>query len=282
MELRTMEPTDIPSGLSLCRSAGWNQLARDWELFLRIEPQGSRVCLDEGGNVVGTVTTIRYHDRFAWIGMVLVAPNHRRKGIGFKLLEEAIQVLNDQSCVKLDATPAGREVYIKLGFEDEYMLTRMSASAINAKYLRSSPAATPLTSADFEKVASFDRETFGADRTALLTWMSEGAPEFAIKVVEGDQLKGYCFGRPGYRYAHIGPVVASNTNVAKELLSTALKYVGGMPVILDVPHHHKAWKDWLEAVGFSELRSFMRMYRGNNSYPGIPENQYAILGPEFG
>ena len=33
---REMTPDDIPAGLNLCRLAGWNQLARDWELFLQI------------------------------------------------------------------------------------------------------------------------------------------------------------------------------------------------------------------------------------------------------
>ena len=35
---RQMESADIPAGLSLCRAAGWNQLSRDWELFLRLSP----------------------------------------------------------------------------------------------------------------------------------------------------------------------------------------------------------------------------------------------------
>src|SRR3954463_6678303 len=89
MMFRKMEWTDIPSGLSLCRSAGWNQLSRDWEIFLMLDPQANRVCVDDEGNVVGTVTTIRYGNHFAWIGMVLVDPNHQRKGIGLGLLEQS-------------------------------------------------------------------------------------------------------------------------------------------------------------------------------------------------
>lgn len=278
---RPMEWTDIPSGLSLCRSAGWNQLSRDWEIFLTLDPLGNRVCVHDG-SVVGTVTTIRYGDHFSWIGMVLVDPAHRRKGIGLALLGQAVQLLKNENCVKLDATPAGRQVYLKLGFEDEYELSRMSASSINIQHLISSPAATALAADELEIVRSFDREVFGADRMALLSWMLDGAPELAFKVLEGNRLKGYCFGRSGFRYAHIGPVVATDAEVAKALVSAALKQYGNKPVIVDVPHHDASWRSWLESVGFSELRPFIRMYRGSNRYPGIPENQYAILGPEFG
>lgn len=279
---RRMEQADIPSGLALCRSAGWNQLSRDWEIFLTLDPQGSRVCIADDGNVVGTVATIRYDHHFAWIGMVLVDPAHRRKGIGFRLLEQAGELLKNENCVKLDATPDGRQVYIKLGFKDEYELSRMSASSFNVQHLIDPPTATVMTVNHLESVRSFDREVFGAGRMALLSWMLDGAPDLAFKAGDGDQLKGYCFGRHGYQYAHIGPVVADNVEVAKDLVSAALKNCGSRQVILDVPHHDASWRDWLGTVGFSELRSFVRMYRGNNSYPGIPEDQYAILGPEFG
>lgn len=279
---RPMEWTDIPSGLSLCRSAGWNQLSRDWEFFLTPDPQGNWVCVLDDRKVVGTVTTIRYGDHFAWIGMVLVDPAHRRKGIGLALLEQAVLELKNENCVKLDATPAGRQVYVKLGFRDEYELSRMSANVFNIDHLASSPTATALAADELEMVRSFDEEVFAADRRTLLSWMHDGAPELAFKVVEGNRLKGYCFGRSGYRYAHIGPVVATDVEVAKALVSAALKQNGNKPVIVDVPYHDTSWRRWLESVGFSELRPFIRMYRGSNLYPGIPGNQYAILGPEFG
>ena len=81
------------------------------------------------GNVMGTVTTIPYENHFAWIGMVLVDPSKRRQGIGTQLLREALQLTADQETIKLDATPAGREVYLKLGFVDEYKIIRMSWSS---------------------------------------------------------------------------------------------------------------------------------------------------------
>ena len=281
MTFRKMEWYDIPAGLSLCRSAGWNQLSRDWEMFLTLDPNGNRVCVDNG-NVVGTVTTIRYGHDFAWIGMVLVDPAHQRKGIGLSLLEQAVEILKNENCVKLDATPAGRQVYTKLGFEDEYELSRMSASSVNVQHLVPSPNVTVLSAGNLESLRSFDLEVFGAERMELLSWMLEGAPELALIAREDNKLKGYCFGRPGYRYAHIGPVVAASVEVAKDLVSAALKHCGDKPVVLDVPHHDGTWRGWLESVGFSDLRPFVRMCRGENLSPGVPENQYAILGPEFG
>jgi hypothetical protein len=38
----------------------------------------------------------------------------------------------------------------------------------------------------------------------------------------------------------------------------------------------------LRERGFQYSRSLTRMYRGRNDFPGRPELQGAILGPEFG
>src|SRR5438309_2293442 len=109
---RNMTPGDIPTGLALCRAAGWNQVARDWQLFLRCSPQGCLVAVDNG-RVAGTVATINYQHCFSWIGMVLVDPTCRRQGIGLQLLKEALRILQNAQTIKLDATPAGHEVYLK-------------------------------------------------------------------------------------------------------------------------------------------------------------------------
>ncbi len=281
MMYRKMELTDIPAGLSLCRSAGWNQLHRDWEIFLLLNSEGNRVCTNDQGKVVGTVTTIKYGNNFAWIGMVLVDPSHQRQGIGLKLMEEAMIILKNEDSVKLDATPAGRQVYLKLGFKDEYPLSRMLAQSVNVDQLVP-PTAVQLTVDDLASVALLDDHIFGANRMAILKWMFDNASELAFKITDNNNLTGYCFGRYGYRFTHIGPVVAANLTAAKSLVSAALKRCQNKPVILDILHHDKAWSQWIKALGFSELRPFIRMYKGANRWPGCPKNQFAILGPEFG
>ena len=110
VSFREMSTADIDAGLRLCRASHWNQTARDWELFLKLSPHGCRVAVKDG-LVIGTVTTVRYEERFSWIGMVLVDPAERGQGIGSLLMSEAMDVLNDIPSIRLDATPAGHKVY---------------------------------------------------------------------------------------------------------------------------------------------------------------------------
>lgn len=276
---RIMQSEDIPAGLALCRAAGWNQLAREWELFLHLNPDGCLVATDHN-SVVGTVTTIHYQHFFSWIGMVLVDPAYRRQGIGMQLLEKALLVLQNEQTVKLDATPAGREVYLKLDFVEEYPLSRMISINTEKKWEESN--AKPFDKSDLPAVAAFDKEVFGADRSFLLKWMVEGAPQFAFVIKEKKEVQGYCLGRNGHNYTHIGPVIAKNTNFAKNVLSAALNRCIGHSVVLDISRFDPDWKEWLTSMGFAEQRSFIRMYRVSNRFPGIPEKQFALLGPEFG
>jgi GNAT superfamily N-acetyltransferase len=274
-----MQLHDIADGLTLCRYAGWNQLGRDWEIFLQLSPYDCLVATQEE-KIIGTLTTIRYQKFFSWIGMVLVDPAYQRQGIGIQLLKKALQILQQEETIKLDATFAGREVYLKLNFVDGYRLSRMVINSCEKK--SEVRAARSLHKTDMTELAEFDLKIFGADRRVLLEWTLEGAPEYAFIIKEKNEIHGYCLGREGYIFTHIGPVIAKNLSVAKDLVLAVLNNNIGRAVIVDVLHFDPGWINWLTSMGFAEQRSFIRMYRGSNRFPGMPEKQFAILGPEFG
>jgi len=281
LQFRMMTAADIPDGVKLCRTAHWNQLPRDWEMFLQLSPADCRVAV-KNEQVIGTVTTVNYQNLFSWIGMVLVDPAERRQGIGTQLLQKALDVLRDQPTVGLDATPAGREVYLKLGFVDDCRLSRMGMIVADSFARNEISPARRMTEADLPKVFELDRNVFGADRRTVLEWMFVGAPEYAWVLMREDHLAGFTLGRHGFNFEHIGPVVAENAEAAKQLVSAALAEQNGRTCILDAAHHDGEWVRWLEAAGFRQQRPFIRMVRGNATRRGLPELQFAILGPEFG
>jgi GNAT superfamily N-acetyltransferase len=273
IEYRKMVPTDINAGLALCRSAGWNQLGNDWKLFLELAPDGARVAVDKSGKVAGTVTTINYEDHFSWIGMVLVDPEKKRQGIGTQLLREALKVLEKMETVKLDATPAGREVYLKLGFTDEYMLSRM---VLKEQVGSLHSDAVNVSEKDFEPILKRDKKVFGASREDLLKRIHKNYPELSFITNNNS----YSFARKGFNFTQIGPVIADGIDDAMQLVSGALNNIKG-PVVMDAMDD-SPFQQWLTSLGFTEQRKLIRMYLGKNKYPGTPAKQFAILGPEFG
>lgn len=281
IHFRVMTSKDVPIGLALCRLARWNQLQRDWELFLTLSPNECRVAV-KSDQVVGTVTTISYENLFSWIGMVLVDPAQRRQGIGTQLLNEAIRLLAGCPLIGLDATPAGREVYLKLGFTDEFQLSRMETIIVASFHRSENNNVRRMNEADLPQALELDRAIFGADRSRVLEWMFAGAPDLA-RVVERDaRIVGFAFGRHGFNFDHIGPVIAEDAQTAIQLASACLAECVGKSCVIDAAHHDAEWLRWLESVGFKQQRPFIRMFRGEARRPGIPEKQFAILGPEFG
>ena len=139
LRFRVLGRDDLPFADSLRALAGWNQTLGDWERFLVTEPTGCFLA-EWNGTPAGTATTMVYGPELAWIGMVLVHPDFRRRGIGQGLLRHCINSLRERGvrCIKLDATPLGRTVYEGLGFRDEWTLKRCRKISTRAGELRSS------------------------------------------------------------------------------------------------------------------------------------------------
>jgi GNAT superfamily N-acetyltransferase len=278
--VRPMEFGDIPAGLALCRAAGWNQIADDWSLYLQHSRSGAQVVL-EAGEIAGTVTAVDYQQRFAWIGMVLVDQRFRRQGLGTRLLQLAIEHLASCETIKLDATPAGRPVYLPLGFVEEYGLLRMQTVAQSLPP-QEGVSVRRMNGEDLPAVLAWDAQVFGADRGSILTRYRELAPGYAGIAMRDATLVGYCFGRHGFRWEQAGPIVATDRLAAQALLAATLSANAGKPFLVDTRLADPDWVAWLRQAGFVEQRPYTRMVKGPNRHPGVPGQQYAILGPELG
>ena len=275
-----MRAPDIDVGLRLCRVSGWNQVRRDWEQFLALSPDGCAVAEHEG-HVVGTVATVRYGTRFGWIGMVLVDPAVRGRGIGTRLLDHSLALLSDMPLVRLDATTAGHPLYLTRGFAEEGQINRLQGIAPDLAQARPE-GVRPMSSQDIGGVSSLDELVFGANRIAMLRWMWHGAPGYAWVAERGGQVAGYTFGRHGHDFEDLGPIVAADDDMAQQLATACLSAHGGRSFIVDVPLGQSGLQRCLEAMGFRYQRPLIRMARGAGAIPGDPSRQFAVLGPEFG
>jgi ribosomal protein S18 acetylase RimI-like enzyme len=279
--IRIMTTADIPGGLRLCRASGWNQVARDWAQFLALGPEAARVA-ERDDRIVGSVATMNHDGRFAWIGMVLVDPGERGRGLGTLLVRHALEIVADLPAVRLDATPAGHGLYVKLGFREEYRLSRMQATIPAGLAAPAGGRIRRMGADDLEDVIAFDQRVFGANRAAMLRWMWEGAPDYAWISRRDRRIDGFALGRHGFLFDHLGPVVAVDAACACELATACLAPHADREFIVDVARHAPDWLRRLEAIGFREQRFLIRMCRGEASGFGDPSRQFAVLGPEFG
>jgi len=253
--------------LALCASAGWNQNEADWRLMLGMG-HGWGISLPDGTLAASTLV-LPYGKDFAWVSMVLVLPEHRRKGYASRLLRLALADLESRGLTAvLDATPAGREVYRQEGFRDtwgfkRYVLGNQSKTAANQVRL--------IHDRDWPWILELDLRAFGASREMLLRALAQRLPEAAL-VVEG---RGFILGREGREARQVGPLIAADREAAMSLLTAGLGAVQP-PVYLDLVDRVPA------PPGSVFQRPFTRMVHGSRPAPGNEKLVFLVAGPELG
>jgi len=265
--MRRLTDADLPRAAALSRLVGWNQVPRDWALFLA---HGEGRALDDGQDALAaTAAVIRHGADLAWISMVLVRPDLRRQGHATALMRWAVEALAGTRCAALDATPAGREVYRRLGFRDLWGFSRWSLPVLQAGRARR------LREDDWPAVLALDAAAFGAPREAMLRDFAGRSPGFVL-----DGGAGFALTRDGARGAQIGPVVARDDDTARDLIATARAALPG-DAVTDLPDARDGIAAWLASAGGTVQRPFTRMALGADT-PGDTTLIAAVAGPEFG
>lgn len=281
--IRRMGAGDLPFADRIRSATGWNQTENDWRRFMAHDPEGCFVA-ELDGSPAGTATTTCYGGELAWIGMVLVDPDLRRRGVGRALLLHAIEYLRGLGipCIKLDATPLGKQLYDRLGFQVEWGLSRWETDGIPVPPPSEAPSIRPVPVVELGRLARIDAEAFGADRLRMLRLMAENGARMVTAVPEDREHGAYGFLRSGSLASYLGPVVAPNPKAGTALVTRLAASVSNERLFWDIPDSNSAAVGLAEQLGFRRQRRLVRMFLGENRSPSDPSLQFAIGGPEIG
>ena len=265
--------------LALSKSANWNQNEADWRLMLGFG-RGWGVMLADGTLAASTLV-LPYGGNFAWLSMVLVLPEHRRKGFATQLLRKALHE-NEQSRLTsiLDATPGGHEVYVQEGFRDCWGFSRFSLSSLSKEFLMEKEV-RPIEEADWPQILRLDARAFGASREAVLRNIASRMPDAALVAEREGKIAGFVLRREGREASQLGPLVARDEKTALGLLDAAVSRTRS-PLYVDIADHAPALQSWVQARGFEFQRPFTRMVLGAACAPGDPSLVFCPAGPELG
>lgn len=283
---RPLRAEDVPAALQLSAAAQWNQHADDWLCMLRLgQGWGIDAVGDDGRQrLAASVIVLPYGRDFAWVSMVLVLPEFRRRGLAQALLRHALAHLQGQGrFAVLDATPAGHAVYVQEGFVDTWSFARHRREAGPLPAAPpAGPSLRPLREDDWPAIEALDAPAFGASRLSLLRSLAQRLPQAAWVAEQGGRAAGYVLGRNGREAAQIGPLLATNAATAQALLRAALAAVADQPVYVDLLDHQQALRAALPSWGFAFQRPFTRMVHGAAAAPGDPTRIVLAAGPELG
>ncbi|MEZ5275641.1 MAG: GNAT family N-acetyltransferase [Opitutaceae bacterium] len=277
LTVRSLEPADATACLRLSSLAEWNQSESHWR-FLLEKGWGRGVTFDD--MIVGTVVVLAYPNGIGWVGMILVDPVWRGRGLATCLLQEAVEYCESVGLVPaLDATPEGQPIYKRLGFLDGGELVRMRRPERRGDLAKSGGLDRGIELG--EVAIRWDQELAGHDRSLTLKWMEENWRDLCVgRTAPDGRLEAAAWGRRGRTAVQVGPFLARTPEAARSFLSD---YFGCEETtwILDVPVRRSKFIGWLHSQGFEIERSFTRMMRGRFG-PDFRNELFAVAGPELG
>jgi len=285
-EIGPLKESDLPSALHLETLAQWNQTEGDWRRVMALDARG---CFGAfmAGRLIGTITTAAYATELAWIGMVLVDPDYRRRGIATRLMSVALNYAQAAglATIKLDATREGRPLYEALGFISESVIERWERTPDGTPSDRvPSRGVLPLDQSTQDAVFALDRLAFGSDRSKLLdSLIEDSCCQPLVTIGSGERsLGGYALARRGRRASYIGPLIAVDEPAALTLLDAMLHQLKDQKVYIDLNAGFASGAKSLADRRFVKQRDLIRMRFGKDSSGGTSNLVFGIAGPELG
>ena len=255
-----MHRSEIALAVELAAREGWNPGLHDAACFAEADPDGFLIA-EVDGRLAGCLSAVSYAGRFGFIGLYIVVPEWRGRGIGWRMWTQGMQRLTGH-LIGLDGVPAQQDNYRKSGFVLAWQNVRYAGTARHA-VLPPNDAIVPLADVDFAALVADDRRVFPAPRERFLrAWIA--MPDAAgLACVESGRLTGWGLIRRCREGHKIGPLVADTKTVANALHAALCTCVpDGDAVYLDVPLPNVEAVALAESHGMRGVFETARMYTG--------------------
>lgn len=284
MNKPTLQKLDLQHLITLvgwAKAEGWNPGPYDAHVFYATDPDGHYGYFI-GDELIAGGSIVSYNGEFGFMGLFIVKPNYRGKGIGRQLWFERrnllLSRLKPTATIGMDGVVAMQPFYRDGGFASAFIDKRFVR--LGEKFPENS-FVTPIQSTDYLAIYMYDAHCFGYPRPGFLKPWLELPQTKAFKFVENETLKGFVVIRKtniGYK---IGPLFADNYQVAEALYRACLSNAVGEEVNLDIPLTNLQAIQLTEAYAAKPVFECARMYHGEK--PNVDANKiFGITTFELG
>jgi len=130
VQIRQFEARDEDAVVQLWQDCGlvvpWNSSHRDIQRKSRVQAEMFLVACS-AGRIVATVMA-GYDGHRGWINYLAVHPEHRRRGLGRRMVSEAESRLRAAGCPKINlqvrrANAAAMAFYRRIGFKEDHVVS---------------------------------------------------------------------------------------------------------------------------------------------------------------
>ena len=276
-EIQKMTLEDLKTAVNWAAREGWNPGLHDAECFFEADDSGFfKGVID--GEMVSSISVVKYDAEFAFLGFYIVRPEYRGKGLGYSIWNESLKGM-EGFCIGLDGVVAQQENYRKSGFRFAYKNTRFRGVSQGQN-------PTPVQTKDalqipMDGVAEFDERFFPTERKGFLRkWLNHAAT--SRPYVEDGEIKGYGVLRKCLNGFKFGPLFAENGCIARIVFAEILDTIpAGEEFFLDVPEPNREGLSLVREYGMEPVFETARMY--TNKMPDLPtEKIFGVTTFELG
>lgn len=283
--IRTWTQADLTYVVESVQREGWGHARRDVERCWNLEPNGCFIA-ESDNKLVGHIFSVLFGE-IGWIGLLIVNPEKRGKGIGAALMEAAINYLeeNGAKTIKLEAVEEAAPLYRRLGFVDAFDSLRFRGTpGRNEKQPHRPETAFLMHENDISEVAEFDAQYFGANRLSILRRLYGDFSQYCFAAKENQRINGYIMARKTLDELWLGPWVCADSQVAGFLFDALFESVRKEATYLRLgfPALNTNARKLVEKLGFHLVGKSIHMIRGDRKNQGDVTCIYGIGGPEKG
>ena len=246
MRIATMD--DLPAIAGLRESVGWG--VNEWALRAVVGTSFARCLVVEAADGLAGVGSGIVYGPLGFVGNMIVAKAHRRRGIGSAVLSTITAYLEQTGCrrLELNATSDGRPLYERHGFAST---GRSATTQLGRDIPLARDPSLSLRETDdagIDALAAYDRPRFGGDRRHRLPPLPADPTAVFVAAERDGAVVGYaCIRTDGPR---VGPLLADEPSVAETLMADAFDRLRDATELrLNLPPDNRPGAAWLRALG---------------------------------
>lgn len=263
MNHRRLTFAEVEQLLAWAREEGWNPGPYDAEVFWKTDPEAF-IGFFEDQQMIAGGAIVSYGGDFGFMGLFIVDPQHRGKGIGRKLWylrrDKLLERLKPGAAIGMDGVVAMQDFYHKGGFTMAYRENRYLKQGEIMKVAKEVGMIAPR---EWPEVLIYDQQAFGFNRAAFLEHWLQIAGDHKFRYRSDGKIHGFAVVRKAHQGFKIGPLFADSPEVAEELYRACLNSAPGESISIDVPVINQAAMAMTEKYGAEYVFECGRMYYGD-------------------
>ncbi|MGH0941460.1 GNAT family N-acetyltransferase [Bacillus mycoides] len=239
--------------------------------------------VNEREELIASAAIILYRETLASIGMVIVHPDYKGRGIGKIITDSCVKSVSTQIPIMLIATDEGKILYEKLGFRAVSYVSKYICNSYNANYhcVGNEEYIVNYEERDLEDIIQIDKDAFGTNREEFLKYRIIQSEQCIVTKDAQQNVLGYGISIQTPENKIIGPIVAKNDKMAMRMVHYLAKGHNGK-LRMDVPEGKKDFMKELEIIGFKKVNTPPIMMKNSDKLLKRNNELYSIAAQIFG